>query len=584
MKILFYIVLLFLLVFSLAMTSATAADLTPRIKIEGVFDEVLDNVTEALRPPVGLVSNGEVNNLWLNRYIRTIPKRVARALEPFGYYSAKIETRSDRNVTPLTVYVMIDPGDPVRIATRHLEVVGANHQELLERVARFPLAPGDVLLHTPYEEAKAELLALATDLGYLDATYSHHSIEVNLAEKSAVLNLRLDTGPLFRFGEIRLDGGDEYPERFLRRYIAARRGDPFSFAVLGKTQQQFLDSDRFQNIIITPLREEEQNELVPVEIRLDSKPRMRLRPGIGYGTDTGARVFLRYQDVNVWHLGHEFNTDLLIAEYKKNLLGTYVFPGYRNIDTKLALHGGYQSEEIDTYETSYYFVEAEQLYGLKEGKVASVYIRLQQETSTIGNEKNSARTVMPGLRFTLSRLDNPVRPKEGYRLSLEVRGASETLGSDISVQQALGNINWIIPIPWRTYLLVRGSAAASLQQNDFDELPASLRFFAGGDRSVRGYAYQSLGPRDPEGNVIGGKHLLVGSIELEKRFLENWGVAVFYDAGNAFNTFSDYELAKAAGFGLRYFTPVGPARIDLARTINAEKERFRVHIGLGVGW
>jgi len=110
------------------------------------------------------------------------------------------------------------------------------------------------------------------------------------------------------------------------------------------------------------------------------------------------------------------------------------------------------------------------------------------------------------------------------------------------------------------------------------------RFFAGGDRSVRGYAYQSLGPTNDLGEVIGGKHLLVGSAELEKRFLKNWGAAVFYDIGNAFNNLGNYDLAQGAGIGLRYFTPVGPARLDVARAFGADRDGYRLHIGLGVGW
>ncbi len=576
--------IIWLLILSLLIVSAAAAELSPEIKIEGVSDAPLENVTEALRPPAGLYRNGAVNTLWLNRYIRLAPDKVKRALEPFGYYSTEVEVTVNQETTPLTILVMIVPGAPVRIATLHLEIIGESQKEMQERIDRFPLAPGDILLHLPYEKAKAELQALAADLGYLDASYSRQQIRVDRENYSADIDLVFDTGPRFRFGAINLTGGDEYPKPFLRRYIVPRQGEVFSFALLGKTQQQFLDSDRFQNIMISPQRELEQNEEIPVEIRLESKPPKLLRPGIGYGTDTGARAFLRYQDVNLWRLGHEFSTNLLIAERKKNLIGSYIFPGYRNIDTKLALHAGYQAEDLETYESRYIFTEVEQIYGLKEGKTGSLFLRFQKETSTVGGDKITTKTLMPGLRFNMSKLDDPIRPKQGYRLALELRGTWDKLISDISLLQALGDINWIVPLRWQTYLRLHGTASTSLQQNDFDELPASLRFFAGGDRSVRGYAYQSLGPTDDQGNVIGGKHLLVGSIELEKRFLENWGVALFYDAGNAFNTFSDYELAKAAGVGLRYFTPVGPARIDLARTLHSGKDSYRVHIGLGVGW
>jgi translocation and assembly module TamA len=113
------------------------------------------------------------------------------------------------------------------------------------------------------------------------------------------------------------------------------------------------------------------------------------------------------------------------------------------------------------------------------------------------------------------------------------------------------------------------------------DLPASLRFFAGGDRSVRGYSYQSLGPKDSTGKVIGGKNLFVGSLEIERPVLKDWGVALFYDAGNAFNSLSEVNLFQGAGIGLRYYSPVGTLRLDLARQIGVDNPKFRIHFTVG---
>jgi len=566
------------------MTAPVLAEPSLPIRIQGISGDALANVTTALQPPAGLFSDGLINPLWLNRYLRQAPDKAALALEPFGYYQAKIALRVDREQNPPLVEVTIDPGPPVRIASRQIEIVGDQNPVLLEKRDKFPLAPGSVLLHLPYEKAKADLQALAVDLGYIDATYTRHLIRIDEERLSAEVELTLETGPRYRFGAIRFYGGDDYPERFLRRYLAARRGEFFSYLDLGKTQQQLLDSDRFSNVIITPQPPEIGSDEHPVDIKLEPKAPKRLRPGIGYGTDTGARFRLRYQDVNVWHLGHEFTTDLLLAERQQNLIVNYLFPGYRNLDTLFALRGGYQAENLDTYDTRYIFAEAEQLYGFRENRVGSIFIRLQQETSTISGADITTHVLMPGVRYRMSSLDDAVRPRSGYRVALEARGSQEGIFSEISLLQVLANLDWLHPFPWRTVLHLRGNVATTLQKSNFDQIPASLRFFAGGDGSVRGYAYQSLGPQNALGEVIGGKNLLVGSIELEKRFLQNWGGAVFFDAGNAFDNFNDYNLAKATGIGVRYYTPVGPARIDLARTIDSDKTNYRLHIGLGVGW
>ena len=119
---------------------------------------------------------------------------------------------------------------------------------------------------------------------------------------------------------------------------------------------------------------------------------------------------------------------------------------------------------------------------------------------------------------------------------------------------------------------------------DQQDLPASLRFFAGGDRSVRGYAYQSLGPKDENGQVIGGKHLLVANLEIEKKVTAKWGGAIFYDIGNAFDSLSEYELEQGAGIGIRRYTTIGPIRVDLARQIGNRSPRWRIHLSMGFGW
>jgi translocation and assembly module TamA len=228
--------------------------------------------------------------------------------------------------------------------------------------------------------------------------------------------------------------------------------------------------------------------------------------------------------------------------------------------------------------------EASRVRGFGQGRVLTFYLRLLQEAYTVGDQKARSRVVLPGVRFSQRHWDNPARPRSGYSYSLEVRGSDQILGSDVGLVQGLANGNVVLPLPWRLSLLGRVQGATTYQKNPFADVPASLRFFAGGDQSVRGYAYQSLGPRDASGAVVGGKKLLVGSLELDRAIGENWGVAVFYDAGNAFNSLSDFHLARGAGIGVRRYTVVGPVKIDLARQIASGKHVYRVHVGVGFQW
>lgn len=579
--------LLIILFCALAAAPAQAAEAV-QVKVQGVKGGEKENIRAALALPPGLVADGRVDRRWLERFADRAPRLVREALRPFGYYNARA-TVSLQEVAPERRYdliVQVEPGAPVRVREARVLLQGPGSDEpVLRRLAAgFPLKPGDVLRQDLYEEAKGALKARAIDLGYLHAAFAVHRILVAPRENRGEIDLTLDTGPPFLFGETLIHGAPRFPDKFLRRYMAYRPGDPFSYARLGRTQLNFLDSDRFSEVIVTPQLEMAKERHIPVGIQLVPSARRRLRPGIGYGTDTGARVSLRYNDVNMMHRGHEFSANFLVAQLRQDLNAAYIVPSPRNMNTQTALRAGLEREQPDTYERSSLFVELERVRGFSKGTTGSVYLRLLQEDYSIGEEDDRSFLVLPGLRLTRRSYAEPVRPKKGSLISLEVRGTHQDIGSDTGLLQAIGSGNVLVPLPARFSVFARVKAGATWQNEPLRELPPSLRFFAGGDQSVRGYGYQDLGPRDENGDIVGGKNVLVGSVELERAVGEKWGVAVFFDAGNAFDSFSDYEIFEGAGIGVRRYTPVGPIRVDVARQLGLPDPSYRVHIGVGFGW
>jgi translocation and assembly module TamA len=573
------------LLFHLGLQPAWAAE-TLEIQILGVEGSLRENVQAALAPPAGLARDGMVDVLWLEHFQRSIPARTRAALQPFGYYQAQVQV--ERELTPQGIHRLLvrgDPGPPVRIARVHVAIEGdSDNEQLRQLVDEFPLSPGDVLRHDLYEEAKGRLEARATDLGYLDAEYRTHEIRVWRTEQRAEIELVLDTGQRYLFGAVALQGADDYPERFLRRYLAFAAGDVFSFERLGQTQLNFLDSDRFRQVTIHPRRELAANHQVPVDIELEPRRPKRLRPGIGYGTDTGGRFSLRYRDVNVWKLGHELAAELTAAEFRQALGASYTIPSYRNIKSHTVLRAGLDREDLDIYETRTVFLELERVRAFARGRTGSAFLRLSQTDFTIGEVDDRTRMVMPGVRFSRRQYRDTVRPQEGYRYALEVRGTSRTLGADTGLVQVITAANALLDLPAGFSLFSRVQANTTLQGDPLEEVPPELRFFAGGDQSIRGYAYQSVGPQNELGQVIGGRHLLVGSVELERALGVNWGVALFYDAGNAFNNFPEFVWRQGAGLGVRRYTLVGPIKIDIARQIGLADPSYRLHLSVGFGW
>jgi translocation and assembly module TamA len=236
---------------------------------------------------------------------------------------------------------------------------------------------------------------------------------------------------------------------------------------------------------------------------------------------------------------------------------------------------------VTTYKNKTISLEGNRTRSFGHGRIGAVYLKLQREDFTIGSDRSRALLVMPGVRFSARRYDSLVRPTRGYRYAIDLKGTHRAIGSSTSFVQVEADGDAVLPLPWRLSLMSRFKAGLTLQSESLRELPASIRFFAGGDRSVRGYGYQTLGPKDATGTVIGGKNILVASVELDRAILSDWGVAVFFDIGNAFDSFTDVTLFKGAGVGVRYYTKIGAIRLDLARQVDVKNPRFRVHITVG---
>jgi translocation and assembly module TamA len=560
------------------------ADEPFRVSIEGVEGDALDNAKAALAIPPGLVREGKVDELWLQLFEKQAAEKVRNALEPFGYYKAKVTTSMEKTAAGnYLLRVKVAPGEPVLVTSVQvtLKGAGAKEQDLLELSRDFPLRKGDVLLQRAYESAKNSLRSKALELGFLDADFSVHEILISQDRSGARINLELDTGPQYRFGETSVTGAPDYPDKFLRRYLTFKTGETYSPAKINETQLNFINAERFREVIVTPEREKTHDLKVPVLVSLKPSQRRRLRVGGGYGTDTGARFTGRYKDVNMFQLGHELQIELFVAQRLQGLGAGYLIPSSKDVNSSTGFQLNLQREDVSTYTSQLISAQVDRNRSFGAGKLGTAYLELLQEDFTVGTQKSSSRLILPGLRFTDRIYDDLIRPTRGYRYTLEVRGTHQFLGSDTGLIQFIADGNVIVPLPWRLTFITRGKVGMTAQNDPLSDLPPSIRFFAGGDTSVRGYSYQSLGPRDASGNVVGGKDLVVGSIELQRDIFKNWGVSAFFDTGNAFNSFTNIRLFSGTGIGIHYYTRIGSINLYFARQIGVASPGNHIHFTMG---
>jgi translocation and assembly module TamA len=577
-----YSTLVFLMLWhSLAMPLLAAEPV--EIVVAGIEGDALKNVQAILVLPAGLVRKGKVDRLWLERFAQQADDKTRTALEPFGYYKAQITVTVEPTGEGYRLLVKVVPGEPVRLTEVKVTVVGRGKEEMSLRrlLSAFPLNKGDVLLHQKYEKAKAALRSGAQDLGYLDAEFSRHEISIAKSAETATIELVLETGEKYYFGETQILGASDYPDSFLRRYLTYVPGEVFSYPSLGETQRNFTNSERFTDVIITPEKDDIETFEIPVTAHLKAGPSASLRPGAGYGTDTGARLTVRYRDLNMFHMGHELYSNLYVAERLQGLVTGYILPSRKDNSSSTSLQLNMQQEDTTSYSSRILALELDRNRRFGKGKMGVAYVKTQYEDYSVGDQESTSRLLLPGLRFSDDRYDNMVRPHRGFRYAFDLHGTHQLLGSDTALLQVLAKGSYLMPLPWRLSLHTRANVGVTLFSDPLRDIPPSLRFFTGGDQSVRGYSYKSLGPRDAAGRVVGGKQLLTGSIELERALFKDWGVSVFYDTGNTFNSFSDAVLFQGAGVGLHYYTSVGALNLSVAMPLGVDNPSIRFHFTVG---
>lgn len=515
---------------------------------------------------------------WVERRHRQADDEIHRGMEALGYYQATEQGSLTWGENCWHASYEVSAGDPVRVQAFDLVIEGALQDEPRMRAAviQLAIAPEEPFSHRAYEDAKGSLLDAANDLGYLDAEFVRHRVEVHPETNEAFVELTLAGGERYRIGRIEVQQQALTDELF-QKYIEFHVGDPYDGQALTRTYRGLLASDYFDRILVTPELDSRANGEVSVVVGATANTRRSSLVGAGYATDTGPRLRLdlRYRRVN--EQGHRATINTLVSPVTGEVGAEYRIPYGKRVDQWLFVKGDINYQDTDTSKS----VEREITFGRthRRGKswAETNYLEFTEEEFEVGDQEGTSQLLLFGTSWARTTGVDVPRPRSGYSVSLDVRGALQALLSDNDLLQVIGRARKIVPLGSRVRLLGRVQAGWSWL-HEFDELPPSVRFFAGGDSSVRGYAYESLGPED-DGEVVGGRRLLTGSLEVDTLVRRNWSLAAFVDTGSAFDDRPDFSTA--VGIGLRWYSPLGPLRLDLAHPLDDPDKSLRVHITLG---
>ena len=434
------------------------------------------------------------------------------------------------------------------------------------------------LRHARYEELKRALQIRAADRGYFDAAFSANSLDVWPDEGYADIVLDFDSGTRYRLGEISAEQTFLDPD-IVFGYLDLEPGTPFDSEALARAHRDLSDSAYFGRVDVVPDTENAANGEVPIRVRLEPGNRIEYTVGVGASTDTSVRFRAGFRNNRINREGHRLILDLGASPVIQGLSAEYRIPLGDPRREWFSFTAAVSNEDNDTFDNESQRLGVRWTRALSDTWLRTLSVDAANESFDVGTDKDTSRSIVPAVAFDHKLADRDVFPLNGRRFGVKLAGTDQAIGSSTSYFQATAWARWIKSFGQGNRVLARLDAGVSAS-GDFEALPPSVRFFAGGDESVRGFDYESLGPEDADGNVIGGTNLLVASLEYERRIRGNFYGAAFVDAGNAFDS-SDFDVAVGSGIGLKWRSPLGPIRLYVGFPLTGDEDNPRLHLRLG---
>ncbi|HEY5020734.1 MAG TPA: POTRA domain-containing protein, partial [Steroidobacteraceae bacterium] len=544
-----------------------------RIDIDGVDGDLRRNVL-ALLSLERYKDHDRLEPAAVQRLYNRIDDEVRSALRPYGYYDPKISS----SIEPPDkehhwhVGITIDTGPPVLIDTVRVAVngPGATDPVFTHITAAVPIHSGERLSHAAYEQLKGSLERAAATYGYLDARLLRNELQVDRGTRQANIILELETGERYAFGATTIDQ-HVIRESQVRRFLRYREGDPYNALELLRTQFALDDSQYYSTVEVEAGERDPAHHTVPITIHAE-KSRIGWSLGAGYGTDTGVRGTASWTVPRVNSYGHRFRVQMQLSQIQQTFDARYDMPFGDPALEKFSLEFVGQESQLGNDVTTNEIAagpSVTQILGSWQRVVTLNAVHTVTDDPIIGRQVDNL--LVPSIVFA--------SVPEGYLgealfsrgLYAQLLGSGTALGARENFLRLDLQAERVVDLSRLWHLLLRSELGASTTSY-VENVPGQYRFFAGGDRSVRGFAYDDLSPvkLSPAGVPVrpGGRDLITGTIELERDLPRNFGVALFVDGGNAVDRFSD-PLAYSVGLGFRLRLPVVTVGIDIAQALRA---------------
>ena len=570
-----------------------AQDTPPKGLSYNVQIDAPRDIAELLRNNLDLErwrGNPRIDLPQLERLVKDAPEQVRTLVETEGYYTPKINARLDTSGAEPVARISVDPGQPTTVSKVDIELHGFGETGPGLRVDpaslrdEWTLPVGRRFRNAEWEAAKRNFLREVTRRRFARAQLAETQATVDPAAHTAALHIVVDSGPDVHFGDTNVIGLSRYPRSVVANLNKIDPGDPYSEARLQALQTRLQDTGYFSSVEVSldttgkeaAAANAQDNTVLtlPVLVKVTENKQRTVEAGLGISTNTGGRAQLTYNDLNVH--GTRLKSKLLLEQKRQTGRADFYWPTTRDgYDDSIG--GGRERTDVQGEVLNVTSISGRRAWGSPRLE-QSVTLEALTELRALDDQPATRSKSLP-LTYAVTRraLDNLVTPTRGYVVSAQLGGALTPLLTDRQFVRAYARAFMLQPVGQDFSLVLRGELGA-VGSKDKVGVPSTFLFRAGGDQSVRGYAYQELGVHE-DGAIVGGRYLATASVEMQYWFKPPWGMAVFYDAGNAADRIADLRPKVGYGVGARWRSPAGPINVDIA--YGKAVHKVRLHFSLG---
>ncbi|WP_446566240.1 autotransporter assembly complex protein TamA [Vibrio celticus] len=509
--------------------------------------------------------------------VSQLSKLVKSALNPYGYYHSQLSVRRGENDL---IMLDVDAGEVMLVAKSNVVVSGEanNDQDFIELVNQAQLKQGQPLLHSEYDTLKRNLLSLAQQKGYLDGHFIESSLEVMPSLNQSNVNLHFSSGSRYQFGDLSVPISGIEPAR-IEAIRTFKWGDDFDTLKLSQYQSDLYGTGWFRSVIVKADFEEISNgKEVPIEVLAEPNSRNIVQVGGGYSSDLGLRASLNW--TKPWYnaRGHSFEAQAYASKPEQSILLGYKIPTQNVLTDYYGIQ--FESKHVDYRDTSSFLndLSFEKHWQLDSDWQSTMHVRYLQENYRQASENNESQLLLPGVTFSLlDRKNEQLEVKHRHVYSLEY--SDPNFFSDSRLLRIEGNsvLSWDISEKHKFHF--RSNVGINVADT-LSDIPSSLRFFAGGDGNLRGYGYESISPRDENGDLTGARYMFTAGLEYQYQVYRQLWLGAFYDVGDAFNDNVDWK--SGTGLSLIWNSKYVPVKVDFAYGLHAPQgDQFRIHFSLG---